>query len=108
MPPMHMKGDGRKAKDPKKTMLRLLSYLKPYKATMILVVVCILIGSLATALSSYSLEPLINDYIQPLVGQANPTYTKLVGFLVVMAAITSKNRTRGIKSGSICPVRGAM
>ncbi len=84
---MHMKGDGRKAKDPKKTMLRLLSYLKPYKATMILVVVCILIGSLATALSSYSLEPLINDYIQPLVGQANPTYTKLVGFLVVMAAI---------------------
>ena len=87
MPPMRMKGDGRKAKDPKKTMLRLLSYLKPYKVTMILVVVCILLSSLATALSSYSLEPLINDYIGPLVGQTNPTYTKLVGFLTVMAAI---------------------
>ena len=87
MPPVHMKGDGRKAKDPKKTMLRLLSYLKPYKGTMLLVVVCILVSSLATALSSYSLEPLINDYIGPLVGQENPTYTKLAGFLLVMAAI---------------------
>ena len=28
MPPAKMRGDGRKAKDPKKTLLRLLSYLK--------------------------------------------------------------------------------
>ena len=87
MPPVHMKGDGRKAKNPKQTMLRLLSYLKPYKGTMILVVVCILVSSLATALSSYSLDPLINDYIEPLIGQDNPAYSKLAGFLVVMAAI---------------------
>ena len=87
MPPIRMKGDGRKAKDPKKTLTRLLSYLQPYKATMILVVICILVSSLATALSSYSLEPLINDYIAPLVEQENPTYTKLVGFLIVMAGI---------------------
>ena len=52
MPPMRMKGDGRKAKNPKKTLARLLSYLKPYIGTMILVVICILLGSLATALSS--------------------------------------------------------
>ena len=52
MPPIRMKGDGRKAKDPKKTLLRLLSYMKPYRGTMLLVVVCILMGSLATALSS--------------------------------------------------------
>ena len=87
MPPIRMKGDGRKAKDPKKTMLRLLSYLKPYKGTMILVVICILISSLATALSSYSLKPLISDYIQPLVGQASPDYAPLIGFLILMAAI---------------------
>ena len=57
MPPMRMKGDGRKAKDPKKTLARLLSYLKPYKGTMILVVVCILISSLATALTCLLWEP---------------------------------------------------
>ena len=87
MPPIRMKGDGRKAKNPKKTLARLLSYLKPYKATMILVVVCILIGSLATALSSYSLKPLINNYIEPLLGQAAPDYAPLIGFLVLMGCI---------------------
>ena len=87
MPPVRMKGDGRKAKDPKKTLLRLLSYMKPYRGTMILVVLCILMGSLATALSSYSLEPLINDYIKPLSGQENPDFAPLIRFLCVMAAI---------------------
>ena len=61
MPPMRMKGDGRKAKNPKKTLLRLLSYMKPYRGTMVLVAICILVSSLATALSSYSLDPLINN-----------------------------------------------
>ena len=87
MPPIRMKGDGRKAKNPKKTLLRLLSYMKPYLGTMILVVVCILMASLATALSSYSLEPLINDYIQPLSGQENPNFAPLIRFLCIMAAI---------------------
>ena len=87
MPPVRMKGDGRKAKNPKKTLTRLLSYLKPYKTTMILVVVCILVSSLATALSSYALKPLIGSYIPALIGVENPDYTPLVGFLFVMAAI---------------------
>ena len=87
MPPIRMKGDGRKAKNPKKTLARLLSYLKPYIGTMILVVVCILVGSLATALSSYSLDPLINNYIKPLAGEVNPDFAPLVRFLVLMGAI---------------------
>ena len=87
MPPVRMKGDGRKAKDPKKTLLRLLSYMKPYTGTMILVVICILLGSLASALSSYSLEPLINNYITPLAGQENPDYLPLVRFLLGMAIV---------------------
>ena len=36
-----MKGGPRKAKDPKKTIARLLSYLKKYRTTMIIVVLCI-------------------------------------------------------------------
>ena len=87
MPPIRMKCDGRKAKDPKKTLARLLSYLKPYRGTMILVVVCILVSSLATAASSYSLDPLINDYIQPLAGVENPNFAPLVKFLIVMGLI---------------------
>ena len=87
MPPVHMKGDGRKAKNPKKTLLRLLSYLKPYRVTLVLVVVCILMASLATALSSYSLDPLINDYIKPLSGQENPDFAPLVRFLAFMALV---------------------
>ena len=87
MPPIRMKGDGRKAKDPKKTLLRLLSYMKPYRGTLVLVIICILMGSLATALSSYSLEPLINDYIAPLKGQENPDFMPLIRFLIVMGVI---------------------
>ena len=37
MPPARMRGDGRMAKDPKKTFFRLLSYLKKHMATMIIV-----------------------------------------------------------------------
>ena len=87
MPPIRMKGDGRKAKNPKKTLARLLSYLKPYRGTMILVVICILVSSLATAMSSYSLDPLINNYIKPLAGEENPDFAPLIGFLVIMGII---------------------
>ena len=87
MPPIRMKGDGRKAKDPKKTLLRLLGYMKPYRGTMALVVICILIGSLATALSSYSLDPLINNYIKPLTDQENPDFWPLIKFLIGMAIV---------------------
>ncbi len=87
MPPVRMKGDGRKAKNPKKTLLRLLSYMKPYRVNLILVLICILVASLATAISSYSLEPLINDYIIPMKNQENPDYAPLVKFLAGMACI---------------------
>ena len=87
MPPIRMKGDGRKAKDPKKTLLRLIGYMKPYRGRMALVVLCILLGSLATALSSYSLDPLINNYISPLIGQENPNFAPLIRFLIGMGVV---------------------
>ena len=86
MPPVRMKGDGRKAKNPKKTLLRLLSYMKPYRASLILVIICILISSLATAISSYSLDPLINDYIEPLK-EGQKTYADLIKFLIGLGAV---------------------
>ena len=87
MPPVRMKGDGRKAKNPKKTLARLLSYMKPYRFTMTLVIICILLASLATALSSYSLEPLINNYIKPMTGKVNPSFAPLIRFLIFMGII---------------------
>ena len=87
MPPIRMKGDGRKAKNPKKTLRRLLSYMRPYRFQMILVIICILVASLATAISSYSLDPLINNYIVPLKGQVNPSFVPLIKFLISLGAI---------------------
>ena len=87
MPPVRMKGDGRKAKNPKKTLARMFGYMKPYRFTLVIVVLCILLSSLATALSSYSLDPLIEDYIKPLTGQETPDFAPLIQFLIGMGVV---------------------
>ena len=46
------KGGPRKAKDPKKTLLRLLSYLKQYTPTLIIVVLCIFTVAFASITGS--------------------------------------------------------
>lgn len=87
MPPVRMSGDGRKAKDPKKTFLRLLSYLKPYKGRLIAMVVCIILSTAATVASNASLNTLIETYIEPMLGQQTPDFGPLIRFLCGMAAI---------------------
>ena len=87
MPPMKMQGDGRKAKDPKKTFMRLLGFLKPYSARMITIVVCIIAASVIQVISNNSLGVIIDDYITPMLGQAAPDFAPLIRFLCVMAAI---------------------
>ena len=82
-----MRGDGRKAKTPKKTFFRLLSYLSKYKLTMAVVIVCIVFSALAQALSSSSLGTLVDDYIRPLLAQETPDYGPLIRFLTMMASI---------------------
>ena len=87
MPPMKMQGDGRKAKNPKKTLLRLLSFLKPYMGRMIIMVACIILASVIQVVSNNSLGVIIDDYITPMLGQAAPDYAPLIRFLCLMAAI---------------------
>ena len=88
MPPMHPpKGGPRKAKDPKKTIARLLSYLKQHRTTMILVILCIILSAVAMAASSASLGNLVDDYIVPMLSQENPDFGPLVKFLCIMAVI---------------------
>ena len=87
MPPVKMRGDGRKAKDPKKTLKRLFHYLAPYRRVMVVVVVCILLTSVAQVVSSKSLQYVVDDYIRPLIGVDNPDFSPLIRFLFGMACV---------------------
>lgn len=87
MPPVKMTGDGRKAKNPKQTISRLLSYMGKYKATMVVVVICIIFSAIAQAVSSASLGTLVDNYITPMLSQSVPDYAPLLRFLAVLACI---------------------
>ena len=87
MPPVRMRGDGRMAKDPKKTFFRLLSYMKPYRARLIGMVACIILATLAQVSSNGSLSILIDDYIKPMLEQEAPSFLPLIKFLCIMACI---------------------
>ena len=87
MPPVKMRGDGRKAKNPKKTLLRLLGYMKPYRVQLIISMVCLLLAAVAQAASSKSIQYVIDDYVKPLVGTVNPNFLPLLKFLILMASI---------------------
>ena len=87
MPPVKMRGDGRMAKNPKNTFLRLLSYLKPYLGRIITMVVCIILATVASVASNGSLNLLIEDYIKPMLGQDTPDFGPLILFLCGMALI---------------------
>ena len=87
MPPVRMRGDGRKASNPRKTLLRLLSYLKKYTPTLVLVLVCILLASVAQAQGSRALGPLVDDYILPMVDSGSTDFSPLFGYLAKLACI---------------------
>ena len=51
---------------------RLLGYMKPYRFTLALVALFILLSAVAGAASSMFLQTLIDDYITPLLAEAHP------------------------------------
>ena len=71
MPPPRMRGDGRKAKNPGKTFLRLLKYLLNYKFSIAMVLLCIFTAALVQSRSSIMLGTLVDDYILPMVETGN-------------------------------------
>ena len=80
MPPAR-RGFG-KPKDAKKTIARLLNYMGQYKPLWFIVVLCVLVSSGASVIGSYLIKPALNDYIIPLIGQANPDFAGFAGLLV--------------------------
>ena len=76
-----------KPKNMKKTLTRILGYFKEYRIQLVLVAVGILVSAGANITGTYLLKPIINDYIVPWIGSANPDFTGLIGQLTVMAAV---------------------
>ena len=70
-----------------KTVKRLLSYFKNYRISMVFVLLCIVLGTVASVASSLFIKTLIDDYITPLVGVSEPNFLPLIGALAVMATI---------------------
>lgn len=76
-----------KVKNPKETLKRLLTYFKKYRWALVVVVICIILSSLVNVANSLFIKSLIDDYITPLLGSANPDYSSLISALSRMAII---------------------
>ena len=87
MPPVKMRGDGRKAKDPRKTFLRLLSYMKKYLPNLLAVMVCIVTSAFAQTKGSENIGNLVDDYILPMVASGSTDFGPLVKYLTGIACI---------------------
>ena len=69
------------------TLKRLLGYLSVYKTRVVLVIICILLSAIANVMSSLFIQRLIDDYISPLLLEANPVFDALFRAIVQMACI---------------------
>ena len=91
---MRMHGGGR-AKDVRGTVKRLMGYVTRYRLRLALVLVFIILNAVASVMSSMFIRTLIDDYISPLLLEANPVFSGLMQALAVMACIYAA----GIASG---------
>ena len=79
---------GKPKKNTMKTAGRLLKYVtSTYKKEFIFVIICILLASFASIAVSFSMQSLLDNYILPLVGQADPNFGGLYQALTVLACI---------------------
>ena len=86
MPPMRPV-HGRKAKNPKKTLLRLLGYMKGHIPTLIVVAVCIFVSAYASTKGSENIGRLIDDFITPMLKSGDQDYAPLLKYLTSIACI---------------------
>ena len=87
MPPVKMKGDGRKARDPKKTLTRLLGYMRKYIPILVIVLLCICVNAFASTTGSAALGTLVDDYILPMVESGSTDFDPIFDFLIRIACI---------------------
>ena len=87
MPPPRIMGDGRKARDPKKTFVRLLGYLLQYKFHILLVLLCIFAHALVHSRSAVMLGTLVDEYILPMVKTGSTDFGPILQFLLQMLIV---------------------
>ena len=87
MPPVRMRGDGRMAKDPKKTIGRLLKYLMQYKLVLLIVLICIFGTALAQTTGSIALGKLVDNYILPMVATGSQDFAPVWKFILQLACV---------------------
>ena len=87
MPPIRMRGDGRKAKNPGKTLLRLIGYMRQYIPNLLIVLVCIVVTAVAQTRGSENLGTLVDDYILPMVASGSEDFGPLFQYLVGIACL---------------------
>ena len=79
---------GKRSKNPKKTLDRLMKYIgRGYGIQFGIVLICIIFSAVANVAGSMFLRDLIDDYVAPLLLQASPVFTQLIHALMVMAVI---------------------
>ena len=80
------KGPRPKVENPGKLFMRLLAYImKNYAVHCILVVICIFITVLASVQGTWFMQTLIDGYILPLIGQADPDFSGLLHAIMRVA-----------------------
>ena len=71
----------------KKTVGRLLKYLFKYKFSFTIVLLCIAISAITTVVGTTFLTTIIDDYITPLMKEANPVLDGLLKVVTSMALV---------------------
>lgn len=80
--------NSRKELKSSKSVWRLFSFiLKNYKGLLLLVVICIIVSSLTTLVSTLFTRTLIDDYIVPLTQTASPDFSPLAVTLFKLAVV---------------------
>ena len=112
------KGPRPKVENPGRLFMRLLAYImKIYAVHCILVVICIFITVLASVQGTWFMQTLIDSYILPLIGQADPDFSGLlhaimrVAVFYLIGAIASYIYTRimvNVSQGTLKNLRDDM
>lgn len=80
--------NGGKSADPKKSLGKVLRYvMEKYKAACVIVVIGIIISALGILTMTLFMQTLIDQYIMPLMGQADSDFTPLANRLIKLGVV---------------------
>ena len=88
MPPVRFgPGHGRKAKNPKQTLTRLLGYMSRYIPVLVIVVISIVVSAFASTRGSENIGNLIDKFITPMVKTGSTDFSELAVYLLGIGGI---------------------